>query len=85
MKSVLIQNLFCSSAANIDFGQLRSSLQCAQKCYNDVDCQSFFYKLSGICLGSTVIVSNPLGCSSESGTIYYVTTGKFLNYSENYQ
>ena len=71
----MIHNLLCPSAADIDFGQLRSGLQCAQKCYNDVDCQGFFYKVTGTCLGSTVNVSSPIGCSTETGTKYYFGTG----------
>ena len=77
IKSVVIQNLMCPSAS-IDFGHLRSGLQCAQKCYNDVDCQGFFYKPSGICLGSTFNISSPTGCLLETGTKYYYSTGKFL-------
>ena len=80
MRSIVIHNLLCPSGADINFGQLCSDLQCAQKCYNDVNCQGFFYKLSGTCLGTTVNVSSPLGCLLETGTKYYFATGEFFFY-----
>lgn len=77
VKSLEIQDLLCTTEANINFGQSRSIIQCSQQCYNNAECQSFFYKLSRLCLGSASVVTDPLPCVAELGTKYYYVTGRF--------
>ena len=72
-----LQNKICSCAATVDLGISRSVILCSEQCYNNILCQSFFYKQSGICFGCKSVISESVGCSVENGTKYYATTCKF--------
>ena len=76
VKSINIQDKFCSLMATINFATSSSVIDCAIQCYNNADCRSFFYKQIGVCVGSASSLNDPMGCSTENGMKYYTSTGK---------